>query len=172
MRLKQADVARFASKIAGDRRRLRRSECWRWSGTFDRNGYGTFSVGGRTVRAHRFAYQAHTGRPPSQHVLHKCGNRWCVNPSHLQDGSRVENVRDMRRHGTLATGNRNGTRVHPEAVARGSRAGAAKLTEAQVRAMRSEYHRGAASVAGLAAKYRVHKSTVSRAVSGAQWEHV
>ena len=161
----QADISRFASKIQRGGR-----GCWRWCGTFDRNGYGTFSVAGRTVRAHRLAYQLAKGAP-RKHVLHKCGNRWCVNPSHLRDGTLQDNVQDMRRHGTLATGARNGMRRHPEAVARGARAGAAKLTEAQVRSIRESASNGA-SVGALARRYKVHKSTISRAVNGVQWEHV
>ncbi len=172
MTVERTDAARFASKIAGDRARLRRGDCWRWTGAFDRNGYGTFSVGGKTVRAHRFAFEAHHGRAPSRNVLHKCGHRWCVNPHHLRDGTRVENVQDMRRHGTLATGNRNGARRHPERIARGDAAGAAKLSEAQVRKIRRQYSRGEASLGEIAREHKVHKSTISRAISGQQWRHV
>lgn len=167
----KADVARFASKLAGNRATLKRNECWRWGGTFDRNGYGTFSVGGRTVRAHRFSYEAAKGRPPQKHVLHKCGNRWCVNPHHLSDGTREENVEDMRRHGTLAVGKRNGARKHPESVARGERAGAAKLSASQVRSIRKAASSGV-SVGDLARKHGVHKSTISRVINRVQWGHI
>jgi hypothetical protein len=31
--------------------------CWWWLGSLTHNGYGQFSLGTRTVRAHRFAYE-------------------------------------------------------------------------------------------------------------------
>lgn len=33
------------------------ADCWIWTGTHYRNGYGQFKFQGKTVRAHRFAYR-------------------------------------------------------------------------------------------------------------------
>jgi len=144
--------------------------CWLWTGALDDGGYGLFSVGGKTQRAHRVAYELRFGKP-RQHVRHKCGQRRCVNPAHLVEGTRQENVADMRRHGTLATGDRNGSRTRPDCLARGERSGSAKLTTAQVKRIRKSYTAGA-TVRELAKGYGVSKSTISRIVNRVNWGHV
>jgi hypothetical protein len=166
VRLTKEDRVRFAAQVEHAP-----GGCWLWTGARDRGGYGTFKVGGQTLRTHRVAYQiVHSGAPRGP-VLHLCGNRLCCKPAHLKVGTLKENVAHMAAHGTLAVGARNGARVHPERLARGQDAGSAKLTEKQVETVRKLWTRGA-SVTALAEKYRVHKSTISRAVRGVQWAHV
>ena len=63
-------------------------DCWQWTGSITRLGYGQFSAttaGGRRMRpAHRVAWeQAFGAIPPAADVLHSCGNRACVRPDHL-----------------------------------------------------------------------------------------
>lgn len=68
--------------------------CWIWHGQIRRDGYGTFNVDGRNVRAHRFAFEL--GREPTPTGLdldHLCRNRRCVNPAHLEPVTRGENLR-------------------------------------------------------------------------------
>lgn len=58
--------------------------CWCWTGTRDTSGYGSIKVQGRLQLAHRFAYEQWIGPIPLGYDLHhKCKNRWCVNPKHL-----------------------------------------------------------------------------------------
>jgi transposase-like protein len=163
VRLSASDRARFAAQVQPS------GGCWLWTGHPDRDGYGTFKIDGKTLRAHRVSYQIVHGAAPTQPVLHRCGNRLCVKPQHLKQGTLVENVKDMRHHGTIATGDRNGARKHPERVARGEASGAAKLTAEQVELIRMA-HRVGAPVARLARDYGVNKSTISRVVSGKQWK--
>lgn len=71
------------------------SGCWRWRGTRDRRGYGSFNLtGSKGHRAHRVAYAiAHGSCPANLVVMHLCHNPNCVRPSHLQVGTQGENMR-------------------------------------------------------------------------------
>ena len=69
-------------------------ECWIWQGTSNGSGYGMISVHGRTVCAHRYAYELYVGMIPRGYDLdHLCRRRLCVNPDHLECVTRRENVR-------------------------------------------------------------------------------
>jgi hypothetical protein len=59
--------------------------CWEWTASCDKNGHGQFTPRhGKSVRAHRFAYEEMVGPIPEGLVLdHLCRNRPCVNPDHL-----------------------------------------------------------------------------------------
>lgn len=73
------------------------SSCWFWTGASVR-GYGTFwdNQRGKTVRAHRFAYEMENGAIDDDCViLHKCDNPSCVNPVHLVQGTQADNIQDM-----------------------------------------------------------------------------
>lgn len=60
------------------------SGCWLWASSINQDGYATFFVG-RSVKAHRWAYEYFVGRIPVGLVLdHKCRVRSCVNPDHLR----------------------------------------------------------------------------------------
>lgn len=61
------------------------------------NGYGQVNRGGRVWLAHRWAAdQAHGPCPDGQVVRHRCDNRGCVNPEHLEYGSQGDNLIDRR----------------------------------------------------------------------------
>lgn len=73
---------RFATKL-----NLLPSGCWLWTAGRNGNGYGYYRPGeGKShVRVHRFAYEQLVGPiPEGLHLHHRCGNRTCVNPAHLQ----------------------------------------------------------------------------------------
>ena len=55
--------------------------------------YGKFTVGGRMVYAHRFAYELWVGPiPDGLHLDHLCRVRHCVNPDHLEPVTHKENI--------------------------------------------------------------------------------
>lgn len=72
--------------------------CWLWTACCNDRGYGLFSVAGRLVQAHRFAYELLVGPIPEglelDHVRDRgCRHRRCCNPAHLEAVTHAENVR-------------------------------------------------------------------------------
>jgi HNH endonuclease len=69
--------ARFWAKVD------KAGNCWEWLAG-KRSGYGRFKLNGHTVSAHRYAYELLRGPIPAGLTLdHRCRNRGCVNPAHL-----------------------------------------------------------------------------------------
>jgi hypothetical protein len=89
-------------------------DCWEWTAYRNPNGYGQFSVGGRSggMRlAHRVAYELLVAPIPPGLVLdHLCRNPACVNPQHLEPVSQTENVR--RGVGGDVAGARSSAKTH------------------------------------------------------------
>lgn len=74
------------------------SGCWIWqgptSGDGPKGGYPRMSLDGRTVSVHRVtASHAFGYLHPGRKVDHKCRNRLCVNPAHLEPVTHLENCR-------------------------------------------------------------------------------
>lgn len=69
-------------------------DCWLWTGAIARTGYGVFGIGGRTVLAHRYAFEDHVALiPENLEIDHLCRVRHCVNPQHLEPVTSAENAR-------------------------------------------------------------------------------
>jgi hypothetical protein len=89
-------------------------ECWEWQRGRNTTGYGLFSVlntaeayerTGRTtsqVLAHRVVASLSGNLGVSDYVMHKCDNRACCNPAHLQIGTAMDNYMDMINKGRAA----------------------------------------------------------------------
>ncbi len=102
-------------------------ECWPWLGRVDDGGYGRFEWGGELWLAHRAALIV-SGRDPGQlRGLHSCDNPPCCNPQHLFPGTQAENISDMMSKGR-----------HVAVTAKGSEHTNAKLSDDQVRRIRSD----------------------------------
>lgn len=73
--------------------------CWIWQRSTSLQGYGQVWYNGKLHRAHRVFYELHRGSiPKGLQIDHKCGNRLCVNPDHLEPVTAIENTsRAMRR---------------------------------------------------------------------------
>jgi hypothetical protein len=120
-------------------------------------GYGSFTVGGITYRAHRVAWELANGRPlDGLHALHRCDNPSCVNPRHLFAGTNAENSADKVAKGRQMTG-----RTSPRAV----------LTESIVLEMRRRAA-GGESAAALGREFGVNGKGAHSAIYGRTWKHV
>lgn len=74
------------------------SPCHLWqgptSGTGRGGGYGRMSLGGQTVAVHLVAYTHYFGYIPGlKQIDHKCNQRLCCNPHHLEMVSHLTNQR-------------------------------------------------------------------------------
>lgn len=99
--------------------------CWTgcvvWTGHL-RDGYGTITVNGRPMRAHRYAWERERGPIPDGMVIdHTCWERSCVNVDHLRLATVAQNVQNR-------SGARKG-RVHdlPRGVNRNGRGYSARV---------------------------------------------
>lgn len=132
-------------------------ECWEWQLGRTGGGYGKVKRGGRTLIAHRVAYELATGVSPGVlQVCHRCDNRLCCNPAHLFLGTALDNNRDKVAKGRQARGETNGN---------------AKLSEAQVREIR---HRRASGegIVPLAREFGVAHTHISALCRLESWSHV
>lgn len=164
-------LSRFWSHVT------RTPTCWVWHAA-QRGGkgpgkrYGAFKVDGKAVLAHKFSYEAYVGPiPDGLDVRHGCDNRLCVRPDHLSVGTRKENMQDAINRGRIASGERSGTRLHPETIARGENAGASKLTTQDVLKIKAMYAAGA-RIRDLASEFDVNRTTITRCISGKHWAHL
>lgn len=89
-------LERFCDKVV-----FAPSGCVEWTAARTYNGYGRFTLGhGRSVPAHRFAYEQFVGPvPDGMEMDHLCRNPACVNPKHLEPVTRKENVRRQPKTG-------------------------------------------------------------------------
>lgn len=85
--LTEKESRRFWSKVNKDGPvvKLELGECWEWTASLSKNGYGKFSLKNATISAHRLVYTIkHGSISCDSEVDHLCRNRKCVKPDHLE----------------------------------------------------------------------------------------
>ena len=154
------------------------NQCWEFRGHVANHGYPNFWYISETqldpetgkprkryITAHRFSalIEPRLGTKINAQgacVMHHCDNKTCVNPNHLTVGTQKDNIHDM-----LAKGREN------YVCKKGSENGRAKLTELQVREMRSLYVPGVVTYREIGEQYNVSEDSVRYAITKG-WKHV
>jgi hypothetical protein len=118
--------------------------CWEWQGAKGANGYGHVRIGGRLLPAHRHYFEMVRGPIPDGRELdHRCRNRSCVNPAHLEIVTRAQNTQ---------------------------RGAAARLTRNDVIAIRRVH--GAMTTAALAKWFGVSPGAINGVIHRRTWANV
>lgn len=163
------------------------SGCWIWIAAADKRGYGRFRIGSltdgsrRTAIATRVAWVIYKGElPQNLDVCHRCDNPPCVNPEHLFLGTCLDNMRDCVSKGRHSYGERHSKIQKSHIIAgpthplfgrpgrKGTDHHAAKLTEADVRAIRAD----ARLLALVAADYGMCFQSIWNIQQRKTWKHI
>lgn len=119
-------------------------------------GYGYLRVNGEQTYAHRFSWSQKNGDIPSGiDILHRCDVPYCVNPEHLFSGTAKDNAQDALKKGRMVN-------------YKGEEHGSAKLTDADVLAIRASKEKQR----DTAAKYGVTQAAISSIVRRKVWQHI
>lgn len=139
---------------------LRGNGCWEWVGHKYPDGYGQIVWDGKPWRTHRVSYTLFKGEITNEVVMHKCDNKLCLNPMHLEQGTISQNVRDAFARGLIIP-----------VGCLGERCWRAKLTNEKVLDIRRRVDLGE-SVTSLAKEFGVRRSTIYKIKQRRRWAHI
>lgn len=138
-------------------------ECWLWTASADRDGYGRIGAGGAgapMMRAHRLSWELRHGLVPAGSlVCHRCDNPPCCNPAHLFVGTVTDNNRDRGRKG----------RSRDQLGEKNEMAVLCADDVRQIRVLRASH---GWSLARLGALFGVTGGAVRKIVLNINWRHV
>ncbi|MXQ13550.1 HNH endonuclease [Microvirga makkahensis] len=142
--------------------------CWVWTRPLKPNGYGTLTAMNVQKDAHAYSYYAFKGTREQirdwfwkgvKHldVCHECDVRHCVNPDHLNLGTRQENVDQMTSRGRKPLGPDRWNTV---------------LDETAIREIRWMLEQKLWTQPIIADLFGVSQPTIAEVKSGRKWGHV
>lgn len=147
------EIERFFSSVD------KTESCWNWTGYCDANGYSRITIRSELFLGHVLSYLLHYGPIPDKlHVCHSCDNPKCVNPKHLWLGTHQENMKDRNEKGRCGVSGRYGEDINTS-----------KLTEEQVREIRSCVEKGAKQTQ-MAKRFGVSRSTINSLIKRRTWK--
>lgn len=140
------------------------TDCIIWPHARGKNGYGYVQYKGKVRSVHRAVCEEVNGPPPTNkhEAAHSCGRGvdGCFNGNHLYWATPKQNGEDRVKHGVAGIG-------IPKPSSRGTNNIKAKLTEEEVIAIRQLA--STETFSGIANKYGLHHSAVSRIVHRKTW---
>lgn len=135
-------------------------QCWEWRRATNPDGYGVLTLDRKTKLAHRLAYELAKGQiPDGLDVMHSCDNPLCINPDHLEAGTRSKNMADCHARGRSKI---------PTPILKGEANGSAKLTGTIVAEIKAGLASGVPQQR-LADRFCVSQSLVSKIHRGVLW---
>jgi hypothetical protein len=169
------DIERFKAKVNTEPGQGPNGDCHAFMGARTPRGYGVFEFccanKATSARANRVSYAIHNDEDPFPDlVLHSCDWKPCVRGEHMMRGDHVTNMRQAAERNRMASGDKNGSRLYPERLWRGSKNTKAKINEAKASEIRSMFSSGMTAT-DIALKVGLAISTVCRIVKGQGWAH-
>lgn len=132
--------------------------CWICvSHSYSKAGYPVVAVKRQPMTLVRaIAKEKYPDLPSYIHVLHKCNNPSCVNPTHLYLGTHEDNMHDRKESGHYAdaTGENNNN---------------SKLSDSTVLAIRELYVSTVTTHRKIAQLFGISKTQVTRILNNKQW---
>lgn len=153
----RAEILAEADRLSYDE-----SGCRLWHRRLSNLGYGIAHLNGHgAIGVHVLVLERKLGRKllPGMKSLHTCDAPNCCAEEHVYEGTQADNVRDM-----MERGRHNATK--------GERNHHAKITEADVRAIRDLYDNTNLSQRQIGSRFNLTRAHVAAIGKRHSWKHV
>jgi hypothetical protein len=135
--------------------KISKTGCWECdSHKANADGYFHMMVNGKAKKLHRIFYENYIGEIPKGLVVrHKCDNRGCCNPNHLELGTQYDNIQDA---------------VKRRRIRSGENSVQSNLTEKDIIEIRSS-DKGPTELSKI---YKISTGAICNIKSGKNWKYV